>query len=109
MDGILTGTEPTEATSSSKSKGDGSSRHPYAGDSSSANQTRSASVGTAIAEEPELVEETADSAEGDVSGYVMENLEEKSSAPSLSGAPLVGIILVLFILLAIGAGFRRGN
>jgi biopolymer transport protein ExbD len=37
----------------------------------------------------------------------MENSLEKSSMPSISGAPLMGIILVLFIILVIGAGFRR--
>jgi biopolymer transport protein ExbD len=37
----------------------------------------------------------------------MENVMEKTSMPSISGVPLVGIILVLFILLVIGAGFRR--
>jgi len=109
MEGILTGTEPEKATSSSPSKG-GSSRHPYPQDepaSGTANQTRSASVGTALTEKPELVEETTESAEGEVSGFVMENLQEKTSMPSISGAPLMGIILVLFILMAIGAGFRR--
>jgi len=38
---------------------------------------------------------------------VMESLQEEGGAPSISGAPLMGIVLVLFILLAIGAGFRR--
>jgi cobaltochelatase CobN len=110
MEGILTGTEPEKASSSSPSKGGGSSRHPYPQDqagSVTANQTRSASVGTAISEKPELVEETTESASDEVSGFVMENVQEKSSTPSISGAPLMGIILVLFILLAIGAGFRR--
>jgi len=37
----------------------------------------------------------------------MENVLEESSTPSISGAPLVGLILVFFILLIIGAGFRR--
>jgi len=30
-----------------------------------------------------------------------------SDIPPISGAPLMGIILVLFILVVIGAGFRR--
>lgn len=110
MEGILTGTEPEKASSSSLSKGGGSSRHPYPQDrpaSSTANQTRSSSIGTAISEKPELVEETTESAEGEVSGFVMENVQEKSSTPSISGAPLMGIILVFFILVVIGAGFRR--
>lgn len=110
MEGVLTGTEPEKASSSSKSKGGGSSRHPYTQDqpaSGTANQTRSASIGTAISEEPELVEETTESASDEVSGFVMENVLEKSSMPSISGAPLMGIILVLFILIVIGAGFRR--
>jgi hypothetical protein len=60
-----------------------------------------------ISEEPEPVEETTESASDEVSGFVMENVLEKSRMPSISGAPLMGIILVLFILLVIGAGFRR--
>jgi cobaltochelatase CobN len=110
MEGVLTGTEPEKATSDSPKKGGESSRHPYPQDrpaSGTSNQTRSSSVGTAISEKPELVEETTESVEGEVSGFVMENVMEESSMPSISGAPLVGIILVLFILLAIGAGFRR--
>ena len=110
MEGILTGAEPEKASSSSPKKGGGSSRHPYPEErpaSATANQTRSSSVGTAISEKPELVEETTESAEGEVSGFVMENVLEESSMPSISGAPLMGIILVLFILLVIGAGFRR--
>jgi hypothetical protein len=50
---------------------------------------------------------TTESEGDEVSGFVMEDISEKSSMPSISGAPLMGIILVLFILLAIGAGFRR--
>jgi len=110
MEGIMTGTEPEKASSSSPSKSDGSSKHPYPQDkpaSETANQTRSASVGTTISEKPEPVEETTESTSSEVSGFVMENALDKSSMPSISGAPLMGIILVLFILLAIGAGFRR--
>jgi cobaltochelatase CobN len=107
MEGILTGTEPTEASSSSSpSKGGGPSRHPYPQDrpaSSNANQTKTSGVGVTSTEKPA----ESESVEGEVSGFVMENVLEKSSMPSISGAPLVGIILVLFILLAIGAGFRR--
>ncbi len=103
MEGILTGTEPTEATGKSTSKGGGSSRHPYPADSGSSNQTRASGVGVTGDEKP--VE--SESVQGEVSGFVMENVAEKSSVPSISGAPLMGIILVLFILIVIGAGFRR--
>lgn len=107
MVGIITGTEPTEvATSGPRS---GSSRHPYPQDEASgtANQTLSASIGTDTSEEPDLEEVTTESEGDEVSGFVMEDISEKGSMPSISGAPLMGIILVLFILLAIGAGFRR--
>ena len=106
MEGVLTGTEPAEASSSSSPSKGGSSRHPYPQDrtaSGTANQTKTSGVGVTSTEKP--VE--SESVEGEVSGFVMENVMEKSSMPSISGAPLMGIILVLFILLAIGAGFRR--
>jgi len=106
MEGVLTGTEPTEASfSSSPSKG-GSSRRPYPQErtaSGTANQTKTSGVGVTSTEKP--VE--SESVEGEVSGFVMENVMERNSMPSISGAPLMGIILVLFILLAMGAGFRR--
>ena len=107
MEGVLTGTTAEKSSTTSKtSKGGGSSRHPYPYDepaSGATNQTRSSGVGVTSAEEPT----ESESVEGEVSGYVMENVMEKTSMPSISGAPLMGIILVLFILLAIGAGFRR--
>jgi cobalamin biosynthesis Mg chelatase CobN len=62
-------------------------------------------VGVTSAEDPT----ESESVEGEVSGFVMENVMEKSSMPSISGAPLMGIILVLFLILAVGAGFRRGK
>lgn len=106
MEGIITVTEPEKATSSSTCKGGGSSSHPYSQDrpaSGTVNQTRSSGVGVSSAEKP--VE--SESIQGEVSGFVMENVLEESSMPSISGAPLMGIVLVLFILLVIGAGFRR--
>jgi len=105
MEGVLTGTEPTESSSGSVSRSGGSSRHPYTGDSATTNQTRSSGVGVTGREKPVEFE----SPEGEVSGFVMENVLENSSVPSISGAPLMGIILVLFILLVVGAGFRRGR
>ncbi len=110
MDGILTGTEPAEASSSttSTSKGGESSRHPYPQDSpasGAANQTKTSGVGVTSTEKP--VE--SESVQGEVSGLIMENVMEKTSMPSISGAPLMGIILVLFLILAVGAGFRRGK
>jgi len=106
MEGVLTGSEPEKASSSSTSKGGGSSRHPYNQDqaaSGTSNKTSSSGVGVTSAGKP--VE--SESIQGEVSGFVMENALEKSRMPSISGAPLMGIILVLFILVVIGAGFRR--
>ncbi|AET64721.1 Cobaltochelatase CobN subunit [Methanothrix harundinacea 6Ac] len=109
LEGVLTGTEQTEATRDSASKGGGSSRHPYprAEAPGAANATRPPSVGTEILEELVPAGEAAGSVQDDVSGLVMEELAEESPLPSRSAAPLMGIILVLFILLAVGAGFLR--
>ena len=105
MEGIITGTEPEKSSSSSASKGGGSSRHPYTKDSGKSNQTSALGVGATSTEKP--VE--SESIQGEVSGFVMENALEKTNMPSISGAPLMGIILVLFILLAVGVGFRRSK
>jgi len=104
MEGVLTGSEPEK--SSSSGKGGGASRHPYVKETGSGitNQTQSSGVGKTSPEKPA---KDAESAEGEVSGFVMERLDLPSKMPSISGAPLMGIILVLFILIVIGAGFRR--
>ncbi len=106
MQGVLTGTEATKS-SSGKAKGEGASRHPYRPSSSGvANQTRISGVGSS-AERP--AEATAESAMDEVTGYVMEPVEETSSMPSASGMPLMGILLVLFMLIVIGVGFWRNR
>ncbi len=108
MEGIITGAEPEKSSTSSTSKGGESSSHPYTQDrtaSGTSNQTSSSGVGVTSAEKP--VE--SESIQGEVSGFVMENALEKTSMPSISGAPLMGIILVLFILIVIGAGFGRSK
>ncbi len=103
MEGVLTGIEPDK--SSSSGKGGGASRHPFTQQpgSGTSNQTSISGVGATAEEKPT----ESESAQGDVSGFVMETVEMASDMPSISGAPLMGIILVLFILIVIGAGFRR--
>ncbi|MBN1322955.1 MAG: cobaltochelatase subunit CobN [Methanotrichaceae archaeon] len=109
MKGIISGTEPEKSNPSSRS-GSGSSSHPYVQGKTTfgtSNQTQLASVGTSIPEDPDPVEEKTESTSEDVSGFVMENAKENGSMPSISGAPLIGIALVLFILVVIGVGFKR--
>ncbi|MHC1630870.1 MAG: cobaltochelatase subunit CobN [Methanotrichaceae archaeon] len=105
MEGLVTGSE--SAKSSSTSKGGGHTKHPYTRESSSAgtsNQTLSSGVGTNAVKKP--IE--SGSIQSEVTGHVMEEVnKETSSIPSISGAPLLGIILVLFILAVIGMGFRK--
>lgn len=107
MQGVLAGSESAQS-SSSKKGGGGSSRHPFVPESPEAgtsNQTQSSGVGTTTAEKP--VE--AEPAQSDISGYVMEEVVKDASSmmPSISGAPLLGVLLVLFMLVVIGAGFKR--
>ena len=109
MEGILTGTEPTVSPTVTAGRG-GSSRHPYPQEPSApqaANETRPVGAGTDYSIEPQAVSEPTEPGTVAVTGMVMESLQEEGGAPSISGAPLMGIVLVLFILLAIGAGFRR--
>ncbi|MGB3944377.1 MAG: cobaltochelatase subunit CobN, partial [Methanothrix sp.] len=109
MEGILTGTEPTVSPTVTAGRG-GSSRHPYPQEPSApqaANETRPVGAGTDYSIEPQAVSEPTEPGTVAVTGMVMESLSEEGGAPSISGAPLMGIVLVLFILLAIGAGFRR--
>ncbi len=106
MQGILTGTEATKS-SSGKAKSEGSSRHPYRPSSSGvANQTQISGVGTSA---ERLAEATAESAMDEVTGYVMEPVEKESAMPSVSGMPLMGLLLVLFMLIVIGVGFWRNR
>ena len=109
MEGILTGTEPTVGPTVTAGRG-GSSRHPYLQDSSApsaANETHPGGIGSDHSREPQAVPEPAEPGTEAVTGMVMESLQDEGGAPSISGAPLMGIVLVLFILLAIGAGYRR--
>jgi len=109
MEGILAGTEPTEAPTVTAGRGS-SSRHPYPPEwstSSAANETRPGGIGSDYSRDPEAATEPTEPGTVAVTGMVMESLPEEGRAPSISGAPLMGIVLVLFILLAIGAGFRR--
>jgi cobaltochelatase CobN len=109
MEGILTGTEPMVSPTVTAGRG-GSSRHPYPPEwstSSAANETRPGGIGSDYSRDPEAATEPTEPGTVAVTGMVMESLPEEGRAPSISGAPLMGIVLVLFILLAIGAGFRR--
>ena len=105
MQGVLPSPEPVRSSSSS-SRSSGSSSHEYSYASekpASYNQTKPSGVGSAAEQVP--VETESD--QGEVKGFVMEAAEMESSTPSISGAPLLGIALVLIVLLAIAAGFRR--
>jgi cobaltochelatase CobN len=111
MEGILTGTEPMVSPTVTAGRG-GSSRHPYPQEwstSSAANETLPGGIGSDYSRDPEAATEPTEPGTVAVTGMVMESLPEEGGAPSISGAPLMGIVLVLFILLAIGAGYRRGK
>ncbi|MCX8207816.1 MAG: cobaltochelatase subunit CobN, partial [Methanothrix sp.] len=79
--------QPVRSGSSSRS------RHPYG-----ENTTLPQGVGSDMKKHPE-------SEPVDVRGYVMENVTVE--APSVSGAPLFGIALVLLVLLMVAAGMYR--
>lgn len=98
MSGMLPA--PAEKSSAGKAVRSGSSshsRHPYR-----ENSTLLQGVGSDTKREPES--ETVD-----VRGYVMENVTADTRVPSVSGAPLFGIALVLFVLLLVAAGMWRGK
>ncbi|MDH7597782.1 MAG: cobaltochelatase subunit CobN [Methanothrix sp.] len=78
--------QPVRSGSSSRS------RHPY-------NSTLPQGVGSEMEKKSET--ETVD-----VRGYVMENVTA-AATPSVSGAPLFGMALVLFVLLLVAAGMWR--
>lgn len=115
MQGVLPSPEPEKSShissssrksSSSKSS---SSRHsstsekPDSDKPASYNQTQPAGVGSTTAQQPmEIVSD-----QGEVEGFVMEAAEMENSNPSITGAPLLGIALVLIVMLVIAAGFRR--
>ena len=109
MEGILTGTEPMVAPTVEAGRG-GSSRHQYPQEwsvSGAANETHPGGIGSDYSRDREDATEPMEPGTVAVTGMLMESLQEEGGAPSISGAPLLGIVLVLFILLAIGAGFRR--
>jgi cobaltochelatase CobN len=108
MQGVLPTPEPQKSSSSSSSSSSrpsqsSSIKSGSSGKSYAYNQSRPEGIGTTASQKP--VE--PDSSSGEVQGFVMEAVQTKATPPSASGAPLVGIGLVLFVLLAIAVGFRR--
>ncbi|HUS74502.1 MAG TPA: cobaltochelatase subunit CobN, partial [Methanothrix sp.] len=106
MQGVLPSPEPEKSSSvsaSSKSSKSSFSKHPSASKKAAGyNQTRSAGFGTESSQKPE----PSDSSAGEVKGFVMETVDMKTSQPSSSAAPLLGIGLVLMVLFMIWMGFR---
>jgi len=101
MKGVLPAAAPQESSGSTSEGGDGSDgRGSY---SSSINQSRPAGVGAAVDQLPSEPEPAHDQ----VKGFVMEEAEMEKSGPSISGAPIMGIALVLVVLFAIAFGGRR--
>ena len=110
MQGVLPSPKPdtsqssgSVSSSSKSSKSSPSKHHSTSEKASSYNQTVPYGFGTKTAQKPE----PSDSTEGDVKGFVMETVDTKTSHPSSSAAPLLGIGLVLAVLFMIWAGFRR--
>jgi cobalamin biosynthesis Mg chelatase CobN len=101
---MLPSPEPERSSSSGSSGSSKSSSHKSgsSGKSPVYNQTQSAGVGTTASQKPA----ESDSSSGEVKGFVMETVETKTALPSASGAPLVGIGLVLMVLFMIWMGFR---
>lgn len=100
LKGYMSGLLPAPATSSTgqavkASSSSSRSRHPYR-----ENSTLPEGAGSETEKLPESETE-------DVRGYVMENVTVDAATPSVSGAPLFGIALVLFVLLLVAAGMRR--
>ncbi|NPV62683.1 MAG: PQQ-binding-like beta-propeller repeat protein [Methanotrichaceae archaeon] len=103
MQGVLPSPEPQKSgSSSSKPSQSSSSKSGSSGRSHAYNQTRSEGVGTTASQKP--VE--SDSSPGQVQGFVMEAVQTRATPTSASGAPLVGIGLVLMVLFMIWMGFR---
>jgi cobaltochelatase CobN len=109
MQGVLPSPNPEKSQSSSSSsagsKPSKSSprKHSSAGEKATGyNQTISSGFGTKNAQKPLPV----DSSGGEIKGFVMETVDTKTSKPSSSAAPLLGIVLVLIVLFIIWTGFR---
>lgn len=105
MLGVLPSPEPEKISQTSSRPGkSSSSKHSYAGGNSvSHNQTKPAGPGTTATQQPVDTEPE----QGEVEGFLMVATEVGSSSSSVTGTPLIGIALVLIVLLAIAAGFRR--
>jgi len=104
IQGVLPSPEPDKSSSSSSS---GSIRTSSGKSGKSArpsvyNQTQSAGIGTTDTQKPVESDASAD----EVEGFVMETAKTKTSFPSVSGAPLMAIVLVLVVLFVIWMGFR---
>lgn len=99
MSGIIPAPAEKSSTSQAvKSRSSSHSRHPY-------NSTLPEGVGSDM--EKHKSEEKPKSETTDVKGYVMENATVSTEIPPVSGAPLFGIALVLFVLLLVAAGMWR--
>ncbi|MCQ8904018.1 MAG: cobaltochelatase subunit CobN [Methanothrix sp.] len=98
MSGVLPARVEKTSSSSARSKSSSSSHsrpHRLA-----ENSTLPEGVGADVTKTPE-------SKTADVKGYVMENVTVNTQIPSVSGAPLFGIALVLLLLLLVAAGLWR--
>jgi len=108
MSGILPAQDRQDGSRQSDSKpshkSSSSKRSSPGGASGRFNTTKSSGVGTASAKPVEKTQ----SASEEVQGMVMESPSNDISLPSISGAPLMGVALVLVMLLFMIAGFRRG-
>lgn len=108
MQGVLPSPEPdtsesSSSVSASSSSKSSSSKHSTAREKAAGyNQTRSVGFGTEASPEPE----PSDLSPGEVKGFVMETVDTKTSQPSSSAAPLLGIGLVIVVLFMIWMGFR---
>lgn len=97
MSGMLPSTTTSSTGRAVKSGSSSRSRHPYM-----ENSTIPQGVGSEMKKRPE-------SEADNVRGYVMENVTVDAAVPPVSGVPLFGIALVLFLLLLVAAGmWRRG-
>ncbi len=97
LDEYMSGIMPVKAKATETRSS--SSRHKPAY-TPSANTTASSGAGMELERPSELQAES-------VQGYLMENVTADRQLPSVSGAPLFGIALVLFVLLLVAAGLWR--
>ncbi len=109
MQGVLPSPKPdpsessSSVSASSSSSSSSSRKHSSASEKAAGyNQTLPAGFGTETSQKPE----PSDSSAGEVKGFVMETVDTKTSQPSSSATPLLGIGLVLVVLFMIWMGFR---